>query len=71
MIKYLTVFALLSTSAYAQIKLDVTQDELNIISEGLQTQPFGKVVPIINKLRAQIQDQQPKPVIEPPKEAPK
>lgn len=40
--------------------LKVTPPELDLISEGLQTQPFGKVVPLINKLRQQIVDQQPK-----------
>lgn len=46
--------------------LKVTPTELDIISEGLQTQPFGKVVPLINKLRDQVIAQQPK-VIDPPK----
>lgn len=51
-----------------EIILRVTQSELDLISEGLQTQPFGKVVPLINKLRDQIIAQQPKPVQpEPPK----
>lgn len=69
---------ILPTLAFAQtpnvpeLTLKVTQPELDIISEGLQTQPFGKVVPLINKLRQQIIDQQPKPVVpEKPVEAPK
>jgi len=46
----------------AEVVLKVTPDELNIISEGLQTQPFGKVVPLMTKLREQVMQQQPKPV---------
>ena len=61
--KLLIILLLLPTAANAQIRLDVTQAELDIISEGLQTQPFGKVVPLINKLRDQILAQQPKPVV--------
>lgn len=53
-----------------EITLKVTQPELDLISEGLQSQPFGKVVPLINKLRTQIMEQIPKPVA-PPVEAPK
>lgn len=74
--KYLLLATImLPTLAFAQtpeLTLKVTQPELDIISEGLQTQPFGKVVPLINKLRQQIIDQQPKPVVpEKPVEAPK
>lgn len=58
--------ALLSTSALAQQPaeyiLKMTPAEVDIISEGLQTQPFGKVYPLINKLREQIVAQQPKTV---------
>lgn len=46
-----------------EITLKVTPGELDLISEGLQTQPFGKVVPLINKLRQQVMEQQPKPVV--------
>ncbi len=79
MIRYALVFVMLPTVALAQtapagmpaeLVLKVTPDEVNTISEGLQTQPFGKVVPLMNKLRTQIQEQQPKPA-EAPKEAPK
>lgn len=47
-----------------EFTLKVTQPELELISEGLQTQPFGKVFPVINKLSAQINEQRqpPKPV---------
>lgn len=75
----LSTVALMPTLAFAQPAsvaqtsvaptewtLKVTPSELDLISEGLQTQPFGKVVPLMNKLRQQIVDQQPKPV-----EAPK
>lgn len=57
----------------AEFRLSVTSQELDVISEGLQTQPFGKVAPIMQKLRQQIVDQQTaaqKPVdkVEPSKE---
>lgn len=52
-----------------ELILKITPSELDLISEGLQTQPFGKVVPLINKLRLQIQEQQKPP--EKPVEAPK
>lgn len=75
--KLIIIALLVSNTAYAQgpvpvsppvpeINLKVTQPELDLISEGLQTQPFGKVVPLINKLRQQIMDQQPKPPVTPP-----
>lgn len=55
-----------------ELTLKVSPAELDLISEGLQTQPFGKVVPLINKLREQIIAQQPKPVVPvAPVEAPK
>lgn len=43
-----------------EIVLKVSPTELDTISDGLQTQPFGKVFPLINKLRQQVVDQQPK-----------
>lgn len=52
----------------AEYQLKVTPAEVDTISDGLQTQPFAKVYPLINKLREQIIAQQPKPV-EPPKPA--
>lgn len=57
--------------AVPELILKVSPTELDLISEGLQTQPFGKVVPLINKLREQIIAQQPKPVEAPKVEAPK
>lgn len=42
----------------AEYTLKVTAPELDIISDGLQSQPFGKVSPLIAKLRQQIIDQQ-------------
>jgi hypothetical protein len=53
----------------AELVLKVTPDEVNIISEGLQEMSIRKALPLINKLRQQIMDQQPKPVA--PAEAPK
>lgn len=60
--------ALTPAISYAQenkpeVILRVTAEELTIISDGLQTQPFGKVVPLINKLQGQVMAQQPKPVV--------
>lgn len=70
--KYLLAFVMFAAPSYAQQPTDynikVTSAELDIISEGLQTQPFGKVFPLINKLRDQIIAQQPKPA---PVEVPK
>jgi hypothetical protein len=68
--KMLLISALLITPAYAQqpaeFNLKVTAAEIDVISEGLQTQPFGKVFPLINKLRQQVIEQS-----KPPAEAPK
>ncbi len=66
------IAALLPTLAYAQVppmpssqpaeyNLKVAPQELELISEGLGTQPFNKVLPLINKLRQQVMEQQPKP----------
>lgn len=43
-----------------EYSLKVTSTELDLISDGLQSQPFGKVLPLMNKLRQQVLDQQPK-----------
>jgi hypothetical protein len=67
--KILLISALFVTPAFAQqpaaqpseYQLKVTPAEVDLLSEGLQTQPFGKVFPLINKLRAQ----QPKPETKP------
>ena len=67
-----TIIALLlATPAYAQqpeqqYNIQVTASELNTISDGLQLEPFGKVLPLINKLREQVLAQQPKPVVPAP-----
>lgn len=58
--------------AVAEYTVKVTSQELDLIAEGLQSQPFGKVLPLINKLRQQVVEQQQaaaKPVapVEPPK----
>lgn len=70
--KLLIVAMLASSSALAQTSpqsytFTVTPADADLISDGLQTQPFGKVYPLINKLREQIIAQQPKP-IDPPKQ---
>jgi hypothetical protein len=77
--RLIVVAMLLPTVAFAQptqvaappteLVLKVTPDEVNIISEGLQEMSIRKALPLINKLRQQIMDQQPKPVA--PAEAPK
>lgn len=59
------------TQAPAEIVLKVSPAELDIISEGLQTQPFGKVVLLMNKLRLQVIEQQPKPQVAVPVPEPK
>jgi hypothetical protein len=61
--KLLIILLLVSNSAVAQTipseyVLRVTPAELDVISDGLQTQPFGKVANLMNKLRAQILEQQ-------------
>lgn len=70
--KFFIVAMLASSSALAQTPqsytFTVTPADADLISDGLQTQPFGKVYPLINKLREQIIAQQPKP-IDPPKQA--
>lgn len=38
--------------------LKVTDEDLNLLAAGLQTQPYGRVAPLINKLQAQIIEQQ-------------
>jgi hypothetical protein len=71
--KILLISALFVTPAFAQqpaaqpseYQLKVTPAEVDLLSEGLQTQPFGKVFPLINKLREQIIAQQPKPETKP------
>jgi hypothetical protein len=77
MIKYLAVAALITmpTLAIAQsgpapiapqeLVFKVTPDEANLISDGLQEMPLKKALPLLNKLRNQVAEQQ-KPV-----EAPK
>ena len=53
----------------AELTLKVTPAELDLISDGLQEMSIRKAMPLINKLRQQIIDQQPKTVA--PAEAPK
>lgn len=53
----------------AEVILKVTPEEIEIISSGLQTQPFGKVAPLMQKLRDQVVAQQIKPVDNPAKPA--
>lgn len=47
----------------------LTGEELDLIGEGLGTQPFNKVLPLLNKIRQQVADQQKQVVpITPPQE---
>lgn len=69
----MTCALLLPCSAMAQqpieYNLKLTTQEIEVISDGLGTQPFNKVVPIVNKMRAQVLEQQAaanKPVTPPP-----
>lgn len=70
--KLIAILMLTASPAFAQTPatytFTVTPAEADIISDGLQTQPFGKVYPLINKLREQIIAQQPKQA-DPPKPA--
>jgi hypothetical protein len=67
--KYILIGLLISTPVYAQqpnqqiinqieYNIKLTGPDLDLIGEGLNTQPFGKVVPLINKIKAQILEQQ-------------
>ncbi len=69
-------------SAYAQsasvpnvsaqdFTIKLTGAELDVIGKGLGTQPFNDVAPLLQKLREQVQAQQPKPEQKPANEAPK
>ncbi len=64
--KLIFIFAMLPTIAFGQqpseYNLRVTPAEIDLISKGLGTQPFNDVLPLINKLRSQVIEQQPKPV---------
>lgn len=44
--------------------LKVTEQELNVISEGLQSQPFKIVFPLMQKLQAQILEQNKPAIVE-------
>ena len=63
------VLLLLTSTAYAQEKtytLTVTSQELTIIGDGLAQLPYKTSVAIIQKLNAQIKEQDtPKPQVEP------
>ncbi len=67
----LPTLALAQPAAGPEVTLKVTAPELDIISEGLVALPFAKVVQLVNKLRQQVIDQQPKPVAPPVAEPPK
>ena len=64
-------FFVVWTATAEEYSIKVTPADVDLISDGLQTQPFGKVFPLMNKLRSQIIEQQQaaqKPAVEPPKE---
>lgn len=60
-------FSVLEASAQTQPSAsytfsNITPADVELIDAGLQTQPFGKVAPLMNKLREQVVQQQQKPV---------
>lgn len=64
----ITVMLVMPTIALAQslpqpaeYNLKVSPGDLDLISKGLGSQPFNDVVPLMNKLRTQVMEQQPKP----------
>lgn len=67
--KVLAFVLLMTTVAYADdvktydFKLDA--NDLNIISDGLQKEPLGQALPLVNKLHQQFMEQQPKPAAAP------
>jgi hypothetical protein len=69
--KTLVLICLVVSPAYAEeYMLKVDANELNLISDGLMTQPYGKVMPLMQKLREQYIAQQPKPPVQAPAPAP-
>ncbi len=61
-------FGIVWTVQAEEYTVTVTPADVDLISDGLQTQPFGKVFPLMNKLRAQIlQQQQAAKPVDPPK----
>lgn len=52
------VLAQTPTQPKQEYHINVTGDELDLIGEGLGTQPFNKVLPLLNKLKQQVADQQ-------------
>lgn len=79
-LKYAVLLCVFSSCAFAQeppkeYNLNVTSDDLNLISDGLGYEPLNKALPLINKLRGQFIAQQPKPepskVEQPKPEVPK
>ena len=70
--RLILVVVLVPTLAYAQqpqqpssYTLTISPQELELISAGLGTQPFKDVLPLMNKLRQQVMEQQSK-IIAPP-----
>lgn len=49
------------------IKLELTEQEVQIVGMGLGKLPFENVAALVNKLNQQIVDQQPKPTMTQPK----
>lgn len=52
------VLAQTPTQPKQEYHINLTGDELDLIGEGLGTQPFNKVLPLLNKLKQQAADQQ-------------
>jgi len=60
--KLIVVFCLISCPVFAQQQIEytvkLTGQELDLIGEGLGTQPFKVVAPLLQKMREQIAEQQ-------------
>ena len=54
-------FAIAQQQQQPEYTFKLNEAEINIISEGLGTQPFAKVAPLMQKMQRQFIEQQPKP----------
>lgn len=61
---FLFPISALAQNPVPELILKVTALELEIIGKGLGTQPYNDVVPLMNKLRQQVMEQQ-KPALAP------
>ena len=54
-------FAIAQQPTAAEYTFKLNENEINVISKGLGTQPFAEVAPIMQKMQKQFIEQQPKP----------